>query len=541
MNSNVEHAETTLPDLVAAMSNAAFYAHRPSSVDFRQTHISCVFVAGDLVYKIKKPLRLAFLDYSTAQQRYRFCQEEVRLNRRLTPRVYLGVFAIRRRSGGFALDSTPAREFDPQAVEYAVKMRRLPDDRSLERLVRAKQADASAMRRIASVLAPFHASAARARGVEFGSADAVQRSIAVNLEECGPFVGDTIGQPEYDWIDEFNRTFIANHREFFDRRARDGMVREGHGDLRSEHICVQDEIDVIDCVEFSPRLRYGDIASDLAFLLMDLDRLEAPALGHHLLRAYLAELRDPELIRLLPFYKCYRASVRGKVGSLKARQAEVPAAQRRRAHESAREYFAAAYRYARAGSPALVVICGLPASGKSTIAQAFGERCGFAVFNSDVIRKRMAGKDPTERAGGALGEGIYSAGFSDSTYQALAEQAAATLRGGDGVIIDATYRSDNHRRILRAVAAGAGVPIVFAECLVTDEQARQRLAARTLETDAVSDATWETYLQHKAEFAPLSGEFAGCHLRVDSALEPAGNAWRIERFIAELSLSTSGN
>src|SRR5262249_8528468 len=156
--------------------------------------------------------------------------------------------------------------------------------------------------------------------------------------------------------------------------------------------CLTADIDIIDCVEFNESLRYADIASDLGFLLMDLDRLQAPSLGHHLLSAYLEEIGDRDLSRLLNFYKCHRALVRGKVASLKARDQDVPTEQRERARKSARNYFAAAYRYARAGSPALIVVCGLPATGKSTVAQALAERSGFAVFNSDVVRKRMAGK-----------------------------------------------------------------------------------------------------------------------------------------------------
>lgn len=520
----------TPPNLIDAMSDPAFYPHRPPTVELRQTHISCVFLAGDFVFKIKKPLHLSFLDYSTLEQRYQFCRQEVALNRRLTPRVYLGVFEITRRGDGFALGADSAEQFDPEAAEYTVKMRRLPDERSLERLVRAGKMDAAEIRRIALVLAKFHAGAARDRSVEYGCADAIEQNILSNLEGCRPFAGDTIGEREFDWIGRFNHAFIETHREFLNRRADQGMVREGHGDLRSEHICVQEEIDVIDCVEFSQRLRYADIASDLSFLLMDLDRLQAPALGHHLLRAYLAEIGDSGFARLLNFYKCYRATVRGLVGSLKARQSEDSSAQRSR--ESARDYFAAAYRYAKNGSPTLIVICGLPASGKSTIAQALGERSGFAVFNSDVIRKRLAGKNPTERAGGGWGEDIYSADFTAATYKALAEAAAQELRAGNGVILDATYREVAERMRLRDLAAETAKPIVFAECMVTDEQARQRLTARALAPDTVSDATWEVYLQQKAAFTPFGQEFAGCYLRVDGAADPIDSACDIERFIA---------
>ncbi len=518
-------------DLITAMMEPGFYG-RSQRVEFRETHISRVFLAGNYVYKIKKRLSFSFLDYSTLEQRYHFCQEEVRLNRRLAPRVYLGVFAIRRRDGCFTIDPEPAQQFDPHAAEYAVKMRRLPDDCSLERLIAGGRATSDQMRRIALLLARFHAAAGREHSYEYGSAEAIARGVAANFEECRPFAGDEIGQREYTFIGNFNRAFIGRHREFLDRRARSGWVREGHGDLRSEHICITDGIEIIDCVEFSERLRYGDVASDLGFLLMDLDRLRAPALGQIVLRAYMAEIGDHDLSRLLNFYKCYRAMVRGKVGALKAREAEVAPAQRSKAREAARAAFAAAYHYAKAGSPALIVLCGLPASGKSTVAQALAERSGFALFNSDVVRKRMAGIAPAERAGSGWSEGIYRREFTEATYAALADAAAQNLRAGNAVIIDATYKDLDQRVRLRDLAQQAGVPIVFAECVIGEDEARRRLAARAMEPGHVSDATWETYVQLRRAFAPFDTGF-GCHLRVDGTREAADNAFDIERFIAD--------
>jgi uncharacterized protein len=525
----VKHAER---DLIAAMSEPGFYPERPHSVEFRQTHISCVFLAGESVYKIKKPVRFPFVDYSTLKLRYQFCQEEVRLNRRLTPRVYRGVFPIIRGQQGFALGAEPVEQFEPAAVEYAVKMRRLPDERSLERLVRTKQINDIDMRKIAQVLAKFHAEAARDQSVRYGSPEAVGEVVNRNLEECRGLIGDTISEAEFQRIDRFNRSFIDTNRKLLERRAAGGMVRDGHGDLRSEHVCITGKIDIIDCVEFSEGLRYADIASDLAFLLMDLDRLGAPALGHQLLTTYLEQIADPELPRLLNFYKCSRAAVRAKVSSLKAMQDEVPEPQRRSARETAHKYFALALGYAKAGSPALIVVCGLPASGKSTIAKVLAERSGFPVFNSDVIRKRLAGKAPTSRAGADWRQGIYSQEFTAATYAGLLSEAAAALRSGAGAIIDATYMESGERVMVRDLARQMAVPIVFVECAVGDAEAKARLDARAQQSNAVSDATWEIYLQHKAAFAPFAAEFGDCHLRVEGAADAAEVAWEIERFIA---------
>jgi predicted kinase len=227
--------------------------------------------------------------------------------------------------------------------------------------------------------------------------------------------------------------------------------------------------------------------------------------------------------------------VRGKVGSLKAHAGEVPQAQRSSARATARSYFGAASRYARAGAPALIVVCGLPASGKSTVAQALAERSGFTVFNSDVVRKRLAGKAPAERADAAWRAGIYTPEFSAATYAALLEAAADELERGNGVIIDATYTADAERAPMRDLARQMGVPMVFAQCVVSAEQTRARMAARAQQPGAVSDATWEIYLQHRAAFTPFSSEFAASHLELDGAADATGSACQIERFLAENS------
>ena len=351
-----------------------------------------------------------------------------------------------------------------------------------------------------------------------------------NLEECRRFIGDTISETEFERIARFNRGFIEANQKLLQRRASNGMIREGHGDLRSEHICITSEIDIIDCVEFSEGLRYADIASDIAFLLMDLDRLDAPMLGHQLLTAYAEQIADPELSRLLNFYKCFRAAVRAKVSSLKAMQDDVAPAHRGDARETARNYFAAALGYAKAGRAALIVVCGVPASGKSTIAKALAERSGFPVFNSDVIRKRLVGKAPTIRAGADWRQGIYGPQFTAATYAGLLDEAATTLKSGAGAIIDATFKDLAERLHFRDLARQMAVPIVFAECAISDQQAKSRLDARATQPDAVSDATWDIYLQHKAVFAPFAADFADCHLKVEGA-DAAEAAWAIERFI----------
>ena len=523
-----------LASLVAAMSQPGFYPERPAKIEIIQTHISYVFIAGDAVYKIRKPIRFAFLDYSSLERRYHFSQEEVRLNRRLAPHVYLGVFAIVYREGGFVLGEQVSAPDGPDVVEYAVKMRRLPEDRMLERLVGEGRVGKEEIRRIADRIAEFHLSASTECAAKYGEPSAIWQAVSENLAECEPFVGETVSKPEYEKIARFVRGFAETHRELFRQRISQGRVREGHGDLRCEHICLSDGIVVFDCVEYSEQLRYCDVASDVGFLAMDLDRLGASALGDELVAAYVEKTGDRALFELLRFYKCHRAVVRGKVQSLKSREAEVSEAERDKARNLALMCFRLAYQYVRGAEPALVAVCGLAGTGKSTVARTLARHTGFVVFNSDVIRKRLFGLDPTSRTGAGYGAGIYDPHATERTYDALLAAAAKTLADGKGVIVDATFKDAAHRWRFVAMARRLSVPVVFVECRADESEVMRRLLARERRADEVSDATMEVYARQKAEFAPFGEAYDHCHLVVDGRKDPERIALRIEAYLDNL-------
>jgi uncharacterized protein len=400
-----------LRPLVQAMMRPDFYPEVPDRVELRQTHVSFIFLAGDKVYRVKKPVWFPFLDCLELEKRYSLCADEVRLNSRLSPDVYLGVFAILKSGEDFAL-GPKVEKAHREAVEYSVKMLRLSEDRMLDRLVSGGVVDASAIRSVAGRVAWFHASVPCNRANAYGSAAALRDSMAAEVAENNQFVGQTLLQSQLDTIDAFFKRFLTSHWELLERRTRDGFVREGHGDLRAEHICLSDRrIEVIDCVEFSERFRYCDVASDVAFLVMDLERLRAVSLGEQLVEAYGELTDDQDLPLLLPFYKCYRASIRGKVESLRSFQEEVGDLGREQARQLARDYFALACGYARFSAPALIVVCGLSATGKSTVARMIQHRTGFEIVNSDIVRKRLAGVSPYQRMGSPYGSGIYSDEF----------------------------------------------------------------------------------------------------------------------------------
>jgi uncharacterized protein len=492
------------PALVEAMLRPEFYPERPARVEFRQTHISYVFLAGDSAYKVKKAVRLSFLDCADLASRYHFCREEIRLNRRLAPDVYLGVWPIVRAGKGYALGPAQALEPQPDAVEYAVKMRRLSDDTMLDRLVAAGRADPTVIGAVAARLAEFHAQCSSARGWTYGAAAAIWRLVVGNLTECDRFIGYTIGAGEFATLETYLRGCIAAHWETLNDRVRAHHVVEGHGDLRAEHVSVsRGEIRIIDCVEFSERLRYCDTASELAFLAMDLERLGARELADELVARYAGLSGDEGLFALLPFYKCYRAVVRAKVATLKSLADEVAPDARERSRTAARNHFALALGYATSAAPALVVVCGKSGTGKSTLARDLHQRTGFAVINSDRVRKHMAGIAPDTRVTTGYNQGIYAADFTRRVYDAMLAEARTTLVAGAGVILDATFKDPADRRAALSAAAQAGVPVLFVECRADDVAVMRRLRDRAARAGEVSDATVSTWRRQSAEFVPV--------------------------------------
>jgi aminoglycoside phosphotransferase family enzyme len=372
-----------LPPLVEAMLDPAFYPRRPAAVELRQTHISYVLLAGDEVFKLKKPVRFTFLDFSSLERRRFFCHEEVRLNRRLAPDVYRGVVGVRPRGTGYELCDAD----DPGAVEYAVHMRRLDDERTLARALERGDVGVGMIDRLASQLVDFHRRADGGEEVRsHGDTTAILRVLEDNFEGVRPFRGRTLAVEDDDAIQRFARGFLAREVELFRRRQNQGRIREGHGDLRCDHIYLDEPPRIVDCVEFSPRFRCCDVASDLAFLVMDLHMRGREDLAARLAARYAEIAGDAELSRLLPFYACYRAYVRGKVGSLTSAEEEVAADERTRAAESARRFFALALRLTWAYEHVLVAVTGLSGSGKSTVARRLAERTGIAHVSTDVVR-----------------------------------------------------------------------------------------------------------------------------------------------------------
>ncbi len=514
------------------MTQTKFYPHHPSQVELRQTHGSYVLLAEDYVYKVKKPVRFAFLDYSTLEKRYHFCQQEVGLNRRLAPGVYLGIVPIIEQEGSFILGEGTVAAGSWTVAEYAVKMRRLPQERMLDRLLREGKVEKETIHALAQKLVSFHLAAATDQAPLYGAPEMIGQPLEENFQETEPFIGQTISEKVFSSVRQYSRCFLAEHRELFKARVRQERVREGHGDLRAEHICLTDDILIFDCIEFNERLRYCDVASEVAFLAMDLDFLGAPLLSQELVSTYSTVTQDETLPRLLPFYKCYRAYVRGKVESLKSQEKEVSEEERQRAKTQAKRYFRLAYRYTKETlPPALVVVCGLSGTGKSTVARLLGDDTGFQVYNSDVIRKRLAHRPSSMDMSQQYRTGIYSDSFTQLTYNTLVEETGSCLKRNQGVIVDATLKNPEHRRLFLNLAISLGVPILFVECQAEAEEIFRRLKEREQKPEEVSDATWEVYLRQREEFVPLNDIPDSCRLIVNTTATPEAALAQVEEFL----------
>jgi hypothetical protein len=385
----------------------------------------------------------------------------------------------------------------------------------------------------------FHAGAPSNRGWTYGSASAIWRNVIEEIAQNESFIGHTLRKEQFTAIDAFCRAFITAHWRRLNDRALEGRVREGHGDLRAEHVCLlnreKNEIDVIDCVEFSERLRYSDVASEIAFLAMDLERLGAPMLADELIEAYAEIAGDEDLAVLVPFYKCYRACVRGKVESLRSLELEVGDTERERARQLASEYFTRASHYARCASPCLIIVCGLSGSGKSTVARMLQHRKGFKAINSDRVRKRLASVAPHEHVRTGYGANIYSDRFSKITYDAMLAEAERLLNNGCGAILDATFKESADRQLALALAARRSVPVLFVECVVSEDEAIRRLERRGSIQGEVSDATPEVHRMQRAEFEPIREIPSRNHLRMDTTRQREPLAAEIEEALARLT------
>lgn len=492
--------------LLAFLSDARSYPGHPARVRLLQTHASWVALTPRFAYKVKKSINFGFLNFSTLEKRRHFCEREIVLNQRLSQGVYLGVVPISRKGNRLAFST------DGEIIDYAIKMRRLSARHFMLRMLECGQVIRRDLDLIVARLKTFYRDQSTPRNsARWGRVTNLKISTDENFRQVESFVGLTITRPAFDAIRCYTDRFYHDHACVFAARAREGRIRDCHGDLHLDHIHLNGGAIVIyDCIEFNDRFRLIDVANDVAFLAMDLDFHERPDLATYFVTRMAKALADPGVFRVLDFYKCYRAFVRGKVESLRHSAPGISTLEKQQSRNLAERYFQLALRYAVSGSEPMVLISmGRVASGKSTLTSSLGRELAWKTFSSDCVRKELAGIPLHVRVGAAERLLLYSRAMSDRTYAALTRYAIERIRNHESVILDATFAERGRREALRGKLAGAGIKWCFIEARSVDSAIRRRLCHRAHVVGEVSDARLEDFpslnqsYQSPAELASL--------------------------------------
>ncbi len=450
-----------------------------------ETHISWVLIGRDVVYKIKKPVNFGFLDYSTLSKRLEFCKKEIELNKRLAQGMYLGLSAVVKTDEGLDIDKAG------EVIEYAVRMKKIPQDRMMDVLIKHNAVKYEHIDKIAKIVAKFHLKAQTNPYISsFGSIEVNKQNTDENFQQTKDAVGDYITDFEYDAIKRYTNEFYENSADIFEKRIKEEKIRDCHGDMYSRNICIvsKEEIYIYDCIEFNERFRYSDVASDVAFMLMDLENYSRYDLADAFLKHYIEYARDESLSYILNFYKIYRAYVRGKIAYFQKLKKE------------ANLYFDLAFGYLPDDfKPKLILMCGLTGAGKSNIAGLLSRKINAAVLSSDEIRKELAGMDIYQRDMSAFGEGIYSQKMTNRVYSELSIRAYEAVRNGKNVILDATFLKESQRNKIKDAMKRLGIEpkVVFVD--VDDATALKHFEIRKKDK-SVSDGRLEIYKKQKKLF-----------------------------------------
>jgi aminoglycoside phosphotransferase family enzyme/predicted kinase len=485
-------------------------------VELIETHTAWVFLHEDTVLKVKKPVDYGFLNFTTLERRKAVCDAEVRLNARLAPDVYRGVLPVTRDAAGrHVVDG------DGAVVDYAVSMRRLPDAARADVLLGDGRLAPEAIDGLAEHLARFHESLGEttAAAAPFGTPEAIANNVLENFQQAHAAAAECLNENEAAEIEREQKGFLEHRRELLRRRIEAGRVRDGHGDLRLEHVYFESggTPTVIDCLEFADRFRYADVCSDIAFLSMDLRRLGRADLAERLIASYARASGDYELYELVDFYEGYRAYVRGKVAALLAEDRGAELDVRDAARKDARTFFVLALLEGRQPllHPALVAVGGLIASGKSTISERVGAYMNAPVVSADRTRKHLLGVKETEPVHDDAFGGAYSAETNERVYAEVFRRAGQVLGSRRPVVLDASFRSRELRARAQELARRHGVGFVFVECRTTPEEAKRRLAKRAL-APSISDGRAEIYDDFAARFEPITELPPSCHFVLDT-------------------------
>jgi aminoglycoside phosphotransferase family enzyme/predicted kinase len=481
-----------------------------------ETHISWVFLGEAEVFKVKRPVDLGFLDFTTLEKRRDACEAEVRLNRRLAPEVYIDVVPI-------TVDAAGVHEIAGRGmvVDWAVRMRRLAVESRADELLKAGLLKPRHIDELAAHIAHFHEGArCDAETSRHGEVTTIRRNVKENFAQTRVSIDHYLSAPQAREIERWQLDALSDEGRFT-ARVETGRVRDGHGDLRLEHVYFGTDrsITIIDCIEFNDRFRYGDICADIAFLSMDLAWHGRVDLAERFLASYARESNDYDLYSVVDFYESYRAFVRGKVASLLADDTEASTDARERARREARRYFVLSLAYERPPlvPPRVVVIGGMIASGKSRAAATVGALLAAPVISSDRTRKHLMGREPTASMQSKAWSGAYSPSATEAVYEELWRLSDVVLSSGRPIVLDASFRTAAMRDAARGLADRHGVPFLLVECSAPRELIRERLAARESVGAHESDARTDVLDEFERSFEPIDELSPSEHLRLDTS------------------------
>lgn len=521
--------------LIDALRRPDRFPQGVDRVELVETHISWVLLAGDRVYKLKKPLDLGFLDFSTLEKRRFFSEEEVRLNRRTAPDLYLGVVAIR----GTA--DNPAFEGAGDIIEYAVKMRRFNADAGFDHLLSQQRLQREHIIGLGNRLADLHRIADIAGpDSDFGTVRATAEPIRDNFSDLADTLKDAPVAAGLAALQAWTEAEITRLTPFMMERHRGGYIRECHGDAHLGNVAlINGEVTLFDCVEFSSELRWIDPMSDLAFTVMDLHRRGEPGFAWLMLDQYLTATGDYRGLQLLPLYMVHRALVRAKVTALRLQD---PDADRHALLDDVSHYLALARSISRQKRPAIIITMGLSGSGKSWLAQKLVEHVGMVRLRSDVERKRLYGVSHGERSASAIDRDLYSTEATKHTYRHLADLAQPLIDAGIPCLIDAACLKHWQRQVFRELATETGVPFGILHCHADHTELEQRLLARQAAGNDPSDAGVDVLAHQQQTAEPLSERERSQALLISTGNDSAGNGLaRATEWVRQLTLDGIGD
>ncbi len=501
--------------LIHALLDPACYPHAVDSIALIETHISFVLLTGPYAYKIKKAVNLGFLDFTTLELRQFFCEEELRLNHRLAPRLYLDVIPI----GGTPQE--PKLGAGAGAFEFAVKMRQFTQEGLLNNVLCRSALTVEHVDAIAATVAAFHQRVECVRPEQdYGDAASIESAMRQNFVQIRSLLATPAERESLALVEAWSLAQHATLLPMFAQRHEQRFIRECHGDLHLGNIALVDgEIQVFDCIEFSPALRWIDVINEVAFLVMDLDEHGRPDFAWRFLNAYLQETGDYAGLRLLRYYQVYRAMVRAKVARIRAAQTHLRAEDRKLALDSYAAYTGYASRVTAPPIPGLIITHGLSGSGKTAVTQSLLQQLGAVRVRSDIERKRLQHLAPQAKSGSGVDSGIYIAAATHATYAELRRLADLILDASCVAIVDATFLRRWQRDSLRQLAAERNVPFVIVSCVAEDEELRRRLLQREHAGKDASEATLAVLAHQLAIQEPLQSDELAAAVIFDSARE----------------------